>query len=509
MFKKSIYLGCQNQVIYIEKDLFWGGTRMKNSSKKLIGFISVVSFIGAFFPRYIDKLFDGSERIHERLKGMMFDKSEYSKDSVLPTVKKTQNLRGSQKTKYPSTALTPSEIPEVINGTLNYKCETIPGTNNEGKIESPDFLVWDNWGFIENEGTQHVYAQYCNRSTCKVNEDKYWNARIRHFISENNGESWEDCGTSIDVSPNSSAFDSGIIWSGSTLLLNDGRVISAYTGVKMKAPNSTLADKEHYTLQSIGLGVSKDGGYTFEKLNRAIISAVESYKDFKEKGYYLGAKKTLGIDKDPDGIFMTLRDPFLFQKADGSLHVFFAAKSSHAKDGEKAVVPCVGHAVIKDVVNFEQIELLKPILLSSEKGFNQIECPNLVERNGRYYFIISTTQNNDKGEEDRFMDKTVRVYTSDNIDGGWGPYGKNGSHVILHNKKDNMYGFNILNEVKESNIIKGRVFIVDQSFIPKTVYLKVGGSEPVFSKKEPSKVRNRTVNLRRKLNTSQAFEKIM
>jgi hypothetical protein len=63
-------------------------------------------------------------------------------------------------------------------------------------------------------------------------EDRYWKARIRHFVSADDGETWEDCCTAIDINENKDAFNSYVIWSGSVLTLEDGRVLAAYTGLQ-------------------------------------------------------------------------------------------------------------------------------------------------------------------------------------------------------------------------------------------------------------------------------------
>jgi hypothetical protein len=384
---------------------------------------------------------------------------------------------------------------EELNNKVHHECVDFHSTKNRENIESPDFFVWDNWGFIDEKDTQHVYSQYCNRTICTDKDERVWDANIRHFTSENQGKSWKDCGTVIDSNPNVHAFDSGPIWSGSTLALEDGRILSAYTGVKKTPENPSLKLFRHYKLQSIGLAVSHDGGYHFETLHKPALSAIRQYKEFKQKGYYLGSKKTLGIANDPDGIFMTLRDPFLFQHSDGSIHLFFASKTSVMEKGKEEVVPCVGHALIKDTKNLNNIELLEPIIVTNEKGFNQIECPNLVERDGQYYFILSTNQN-DTGQKGLSLEQTVRIYHSKNIESGWEPYGKNGDHILLHQNKDNLYALNVLNEKKKSNVIKGRVFVIDESFVPSTVYLTVGGKKPLLSKEPPNTEPNRGRSVR-------------
>lgn len=56
-----------------------------------------------------------------------------------------------------------------------------------GMIKSDEYYVWDNWGFVSEDGILHIYAQYCEKSICLRQEDRYWNVHIEHFISRDQG----------------------------------------------------------------------------------------------------------------------------------------------------------------------------------------------------------------------------------------------------------------------------------------------------------------------------------
>jgi hypothetical protein len=341
-------------------------------------------------------------------------------------------------------------------------------------IQSPDFYVWDNWGFIALDGRIHIYAQYCPKATCQAQEDRYWQAVIRHFCSEDEGLHWYDCATALAINPDRDAFDSYVIWSGSTLPLADGRVLMAYTG--LQAPKVTQINSRRLALQSIGLAMSYDGGYTFARPAQPLISAARQYDELRRLGYYFGPKETLGMIDEPDGTFMTLRDPFLFME-DEILHIFFGAKMDAGNDGQTRIINAVGHAVITNINRLDQCTLCRPIRFSNETDFNQCELPNVFRRGAYYYLIISATYLHYIGEPDTDVDKTVRIYRSQDIESGWEPFGENGKHIILENKRDHLYGLNILYDPSQSSQLQGRAFVVGESYMPATIQLRINADQ--------------------------------
>ncbi len=338
-------------------------------------------------------------------------------------------------------------------------------------IQSPDFYVWDNWGFLAQDGRTHIYAQYCPKASCPTPEDRYWQAEIHHFYSDDSGETWFDGGTALAINPDPNSFDAYVIWSGSALPLDDGRILMAYTGLKAPEPDSVPAGRR-FAQQSIGLAVSDDGGFTFSRQGKPLVSAVLHYDELRQLGYYFGPKETLGLIDDPDGTFMTLRDPFLMLE-DGILHIFFGAKKSILIDGQEKIRNAIGHACITDHGRLDQRVICRPISFSDESDFNQCELPNVFKRGEYYYLIVSATLLHYIGEPDTDVDKTVRIYRSKAIDSGWEPFGADGSHIILENKRDHLYGLNILYDASESNNLSGRAFVVGESFMPATIGLRL------------------------------------
>jgi len=338
-------------------------------------------------------------------------------------------------------------------------------------IQSPDFYVWDNWGFQAQDGRTHIYAQYCPKASCPAPEDRYWQAEIHHFYSDDGGKTWFDGGTALAINPDPNAFDSYVIWSGSTLPLEDGRVLMAYTGLKAPQPDA-VPEGRRFAQQSVGLAISDDGGYCFTRFDNPLISAVLQYEELRQLGYYFGPKETLGMIDEPDGTFMTLRDPFLMME-DGILQIFFGAKTSVFIEGQEIIKNAIGHACIPDLNRLDQRVICQPICFSNETDFNQCELPNIFRRGEYYYLIVSATMLHYIGEPDTDVDKTVRIYRSKMIDSGWEPFGSDGQHIILDNKRDHLYGLNILYDASQSTRLSGRAFVVGESFMPATISLRL------------------------------------
>lgn len=354
-----------------------------------------------------------------------------------------------------------------------------------GIIQSEDFYVWDNWGFIDEGGVWHIYAQYCDRSLCEEPEDRYWNAHIEHFTSADQGQTFQHEGPSIEKSLEEKDFDSYNIWSGCAYPLSNGRILGLYTGLQMpdhSLQNFLEKNNRKFALQSIGVAISEDGGYTFIKNEKPLISPILHHQELLEKGYYLGDLETLGAIDDPDGTFMCLRDPEVLQEEE-QIHVFFGAKATINMAGHEVIRNAVGHAILRsfrdEQGNFEDVTIQKPLFIAKENDYNQLELPNVVKWEGTYYLIVSTTKIDYIGQSDMDVDKTVRIYKSNQlIDGEWEPYGNEGRHIVLSNKIHRLYGPKVLHQKNASNIVLLRPFVVGEPYAPPTIQLDLSGNEP-------------------------------
>lgn len=220
-----------------------------------------------------------------------------------------------------------------------------------------------------------------------------------------------------------------------------------------------------------------EDGFHFERVcgKRPLLSAELDYEALIAKGYYLGPEETVGnIEEEADGIFLCLRDPFLFQDDDTRIHIFFGAKA--VIDNE--VVRVVGHAVFRDPDQLREIELLPPIVVPDGDQFNQLELPNVLKQNDIYYLIVSTTNLAYIGQSDLEAEKTVRVYRSEHLDRGWQCYGDDGKHIVLPPEAE-LYGLHILSDPsREAGTLTCRAFRVGEAYLPPSLRLRVGGPYP-------------------------------
>ena len=338
------------------------------------------------------------------------------------------------------------------------------GERFPASIASPRWHLWDNAGY-KQDGVTHIYAQAAERVPGERPEARYWRAYWRHFSSADEGHTWTDEGPALRPRAGSGAADAKAIWSGSVMVLPDGRRLAAYTGLAAG----------HLALQSISLAVSHDGS-EFVRLTEShpLLSPTRDYDRLLDLGYYLCPRATLGDEpSEADGTFMALRDPFLFWH-DGQLHMLFGAK---AVDGP-SVTRAVGHAIIRTSIAEAECELLPPIRVPDGHEFNMLELPNVVHHDGLYYLIISTARLAHLDQPDLETGKSVRIYRSTGLDAGWRPYGDAGTHVIL-GPESRLYGLSIIGEQgREGDTMTCRAFWVDDTTLPPSLRLTIGGEAP-------------------------------
>lgn len=336
-------------------------------------------------------------------------------------------------------------------------------------IASPRWHLWDTAGYKQG-GVTHIYAQAAERVPGEPLEARYWRAYWRHFSSADEGHTWIDEGPALRPGAGG-APDAKAIWSGSVMVLPDGRKLAAYTGLAAG----------HLALQSISLAVSDDGSEFVRFTDaRPLLSAVRDYDRLRDLGYYLGPRATLGDDaSEADGTFMALRDPFLFEH-DSQLHMLFGAK---AVDGP-SITRAVGHAIIRDSIAEAECELLPPVRVPDGHEFNMLELPNVIRHDGLHYLVVSTAQLAHLGQSDLETQRSVRIYRSEALEAGWQPYGEAGTHVIL-GPESRLYGLSIISEQgRVSDTVTCRAFWVDDTTLPPSLQLTVGGGTPSLKRPE-------------------------
>lgn len=336
-------------------------------------------------------------------------------------------------------------------------------TRYQASIAHPDLYLWDNFGYEDRAGVYHVYAMAASKEYSET--ERHFHAYWHYFVSFDKGESWLDRGAALAPNPAKGNFDSNSIWSGTVTELQDGRILALYTGLENPGQMK----------QSIGVALSRDGK-NFKREEKAILSHEKNLREWEQAGYYLDRSATLGsVDGEIDGTIQALRDPFPLQLADGSIHVFFAAKKEEAGQ----VVSAIGHAVIEDPSKLDEVKLLPPILPPDIGLYNQIELPNVVEYEpGKFAWIVSTKRRLSEAQPEIETEPAVRMYYSDGLEAPLRSYKENDS-LVMDGTKSGLYGMTVINGSLKDGEIRTRLFVVadgfsDQPFtLPSTQTLRI------------------------------------
>lgn len=319
-------------------------------------------------------------------------------------------------------------------------------------IDHPGLYLWDNWGFKE-DGLTHVYSLAASKA--HSSRDRHFHVHWRHFVSTNDGKNWKDLGAVLTPRKGEDLFDSQSIWSGSVTKLKNGKYIAAYTGL----------DPKREFLQTISFAVSDDA-HNFKRTYDGKSPALshELHRDkFLEAGYYVDTLQNLGKRTgEKNNSIQALRDPFLFEDELGTLHIFWAAKSF---DDKGDVVSSIGHGIIHDLQDPKSIEILPPVKPTDGELFSQLELPNVYQRpDGKYVWIIGTTNRQSEIQAEHETQMAVRAYLSDSLDGDLTPYGDDSALFYANDKS--VYGANLIqdftNGVDAQNPMT-RVFTVGES----------------------------------------------
>ena len=287
----------------------------------------------------------------------------------------------------------------------------------ENGINHPHLFLWDSWSYVE-ENVIHLYSLAISRlkadgTPLPSGERNSFPFHFRHFSSEDNGKSWKDEGCFLKKGEGTDRHDSRTVWSGSTEVLPDGRKLVAYTGLN-------VVDTEHLFLQNIALAISSDG-YTIAHISdTAISSPKRDYDEITRLGYYLDTPDNLGSNEGEDeGPILAWRDPFIFIDTTGEINLFWAAKVGPLKNA-------IARAVLTpDGDLFKIAKLFPPVTLPDGHKFTQLELPKIVydKEKSLYYLMISSCNRLYEGQADSEVDKGVRLYRANAIDGPWEPLG--------------------------------------------------------------------------------------
>ena len=283
-------------------------------------------------------------------------------------------------------------------------------------IAHPELWLWDSWT-CKSEGRYHLYCLAFARkdsegrptSPAQRNDFKF---HIRHFESEDAGESWRDRGAVVQSTSEPNATLSDNVWSGSTHIDSDGTFLFAYTGLPS-------VSKDRRFLQTICIAEGADPGDVSRLPLAAVSDPLRDYDSIRAAGYFLGEREMLGANcGESGGPILAWRDPFLFRH-EGSIHALWAAKAG-------ALQPAVAHASLRrnEGGGFVVDELFPPMLLPDGDAFTQAEVPKVYfdDSNQKYWLIISACNRISEDQPDDEIVKDQRLYVSDKLRGPWIAY---------------------------------------------------------------------------------------
>ena len=309
----------------------------------------------------------------------------------------------------------------------------------DGGILHPELYLWDAWGHIRSD-QWHLYCLAVNRykndgTKLLAHERNHFQFHIRHFSSSDFGKIWRDEGTFQEANKAFDGHEAGNIWSGSTYPLNDGRVLSFYTGIL----HST---QEYPYRQTIGCCIASSDSSTKGATRNVLSNAYKDYRKITAKGYFFSPRESLGhIDGESGGPITTWRDPYVYRQPNQSQEAEFKMVWAAKLD---ATTACIAAGLVEvsgtDIV---VKELLSPMLVPDSKEFTQLEVPKIYwdQACQRFYLLCATTNRVSESQSEEEVNKVIRLYFSDSDTGPWIPAGNKSS--ILQGVK-NQFGMTFL-----------------------------------------------------------------
>lgn len=215
--------------------------------------------------------------------------------------------------------------------------------------------IWDFW-FARDDARTHIFYLQADKSL-KVEQFRHWNVSVGHAVSQDLRH-WEILPDAI--SPGQTVlWDNFTTWTGS-IIKHAGLWYLFYTG-------STRRERGY--IQRIGYATSKDL-LNWERIGSTPL--MEADPQWYEK---------LDFAAWHDEAW---RDPYLFR--DPKTGLFHAYITARVKDG-----PADGRGVIAHATspNLHQWKIQEPVTQPGE--FGDMEVPQLVPIQGRYYLLFSTS----------------------------------------------------------------------------------------------------------------------
>ena len=221
-------------------------------------------------------------------------------------------------------------------------------------LRLPDKWLWDFW-LAQDGPDYHLFYLQASRSLGQEGL-RHRNVSIGHPVSGDLHQ-WRLLPDALHPSP-SLAWDDFSTWTGS-IIRHNGLWYMLYTGA---------SQAEEGLVQRIGLATSPDLLQWEKHPANPVLEA--------DPRWY----ETLDLDLWPDQAW---RDPWVFQHPEsGDFHVFITARTNTGPADGRGVI---GHARSTDLIDWE---VLPPVTEAGD--FGQMECPQLVSIQGRYYLLFST-----------------------------------------------------------------------------------------------------------------------
>jgi beta-fructofuranosidase len=222
--------------------------------------------------------------------------------------------------------------------------------------------LWDFWLVTPREwrgagAPYHLYYLQAPR-TLRDPALRHGMSTIGHAVSHDLRH-WEPCGTAL-ATGRPGSWDDYAIWTGS-VIVRDGLAYLFYTGI---------CRAERGLVQRIGLAVSADLAHWERHANNPLLEVDTRWYE---------AQSTRRLEAQ------AWRDPYVVYSAEKKLYYMFL--SARANSGPLDGRGVIGLARSTDLLSWEA---LPPV--SKAGDFTEMEVPQVLALNGRYYLLFCTTR---------------------------------------------------------------------------------------------------------------------
>lgn len=223
-------------------------------------------------------------------------------------------------------------------------------------FQPKDKRLWDFWTFTENEVLYLFYLTA--KRTCNPH-DRHAMAHVA-LATTTDMKTWKDYGEIFAPNSKKSAWDGKTIWTGS-VIKKQGLYYFFYTGT---------SEAEFTKMQRVGLATSSD---------------LINWTRYSEKPLLEYDPKFYMRNNPADKESTAWRDPFVFKHPNGGYGLLITADR---KDSNPKTAGTLAYFTSDDLLNWES---RGPFL--KDEGFGQMEVPQLIFHEGRYYLLMSCNKN--------------------------------------------------------------------------------------------------------------------